>query len=660
VYHWRRVPSPGLRRHLLAFISYVVIGTAFAWPLPLQMSTALPGQPSGDTGVYVWNLWVFRHELVAHDRFPFFTFEILTLASPTPLTLHNYTSFANLLAFFVLPIAGVVRTYNGLLILSCALSAYAMFLLARRRSGDDAASWLAGVAFGFSPFLMARFTAHFSLVQAAPLPIFALLLLKLFQGGSWRTAAGAGLVVAWAYLSDPYYAVYCMLMLLFAIAYSVVTVQAPGPRPAWHRGTWAIDLLILCVAGLIGGILIRGGGRVDMFGLRISMRSLYTPMLVLTVLVAFRLIHALRPRLRWRFPPALLNWRFYAAAAAAGALALAPVLYTMAAQVSGDPGALGAPVLWRSSARGLDLLAFLAPNPLHPWLSPISAEWVATLPEGFVENVTSIPWTIIGILAAGAIVYRVAPPRPWIVWTACFTLLALGPFVHVGGMNTYIPTPWALLRYVPIVGAARMPTRFGVLVAMGFAMLFCLVLAEMRKRSRRPALLAAVAGALLVVELWPAPRTVYSATAPKPVLTIAADPRPLRLLNLPFGIRDGLGSEGDYNSIYQFHQTFHEKELIGGYLSRLPRARLGVYRGSVTLRALMKLSEGRTLTPQERQAAFARAGRAAERFRIGWVLMDRARTSPELAAFARDVFRLRLIESADGYELYEVGAGQHR
>lgn len=618
------------------------------------MSTALPGQPSGDTGVYVWNLWVFRHELVAHHRFPFFTFEILAPASPTPLTLHNYTSFANVLAFFVLPVAGVVRTYNGLLILSSALSAYAMFLLARRRSGDDAAAWLAGAAFGFSPFLMARFTGHFSLVQAAPLPIFALVMLTLYQGGSWKIAGLAGLVVAWAYLSDPYYAVYCMLMLLFVIAYSVVSVKLPELRPAWQRGTWAIDLLIVSVAGLIAGILIRGGGRVDMFGLRISMRSLYTPMLVLTLLLLFRVVFALRPKLKWTLPPVLLNWRVYAAAGVAGALALAPVLYTMAAQASGDAGSLNAPVLWRSSARGLDLLAFLVPNPLHPWLSGVSAPWVATLPEGFVENVASIPWTIFGVLAAGVAIYRIALPRPWVIWTACFTLLALGPFVHVAGINTYIPTPWALVRYVPIVGAARMPTRFGILVAMGFAMLLCLVLAEMRKRSRRPALLTAVAGALLLFELWPAPRTLYSATAPRPVRTLAADPRPLRLLNLPFGIRDGLSSEGNYNAIYQFHQTYHEKQMIGGYLSRLPRGRLGPYRGSVTLRALMTLSEGRTLTPEERRRAFERAPRAAARFRIGWVLIDSARTSPELAAFAREVFRLRLVESADGYELYEV------
>lgn len=647
--------SPAVRRHLAALLGYLAIGVVFSWPLPLVMDTALPGEPSGDTGVYVWNLWVFRHELVEHHRFPFFTFEILSVASPTPMTLHNYTTFANLLAFFVLPLAGIVRTYNGLLIFSCVLSAYALFLLARRRTGDDAAAWLAGVAFGFSPFMMARFTAHFSLVQAAPLPIFALLLLRLYQGGGWPAAAAAGLTVAWAYLSDPYYAVYCMLMMIFTIGYAVVTVHVPDVRPQWRRGLWAIDLAMLCLAGLIAGIVIHGGGRVEVLGLRMSMRSLYTPVLLLTLLAGVRMLFALRPKLLLTAPKTIFNWRPYFVAGVTGLVALSPILYTMVAQASsGTTSSLSAPVLWRSSARGMDLLAFLAPNPLHPWLGGMSASWIATLPEGFVENVASIPWTIIGVVIAAAVLYRISPPKPWVVWTGCFLLLALGPFVHIGGVNTYVPTPWTLLRYVPVLGAARMPTRFGVLVAMGMAMIFCLVLAQLRQRAPRPRLVTMAVGALLIFELLPAPREVYSATPPAVVRTIAADPRPLRVLNLPFGIRDGLSSDGNYSALSQFHQTFHEKPLIGGYLSRLPRARMEEYSRSATLRALIKMSEGQSLTAEERRLARLRARRAARRFGIGWVMIDRARTPPDLADFARDVFRLQLIESAGGYDLYTI------
>ena len=48
----------------------------------------------------------------------------------------------------------------------------------------------------------------------------------------------------------------------------------------------------------------------------------------------------------------------------------------------------------------------------------------------------------------------------WLWMPAVFAAMALGPFVHVAGINTYIPGPWAVLRYVPVVGLARSPSRF--------------------------------------------------------------------------------------------------------------------------------------------------------------------------------------------------------
>ncbi|MDQ3071412.1 MAG: hypothetical protein M3R55_16985, partial [Acidobacteriota bacterium] len=373
--------------------------------------------------------------------------------------------------------------------------------------------------------------------------------------------------------------------------------------------------------------------------------------LVLTALVAARALIAFRPRLSWRVPVALQDWRPYIAAGAAGAAVLSPVLYAMA-QAAGEAGSLGAPVLWRSSARGMDLLAFLAPNPLHPLLGRFSAGWMATLPEGFIENVASVPWTMIAVVAIGMAVYRIPMPRGWPAWTLTFALLSLGPFVHIAGFNTHIPTPWTLLRYVPIIGAARMPTRFGVLVAMGAAMLFCLVLTDMRRRMRRPALITAAIAAVLLFELLPAPRRVYTATIPQVLQTVKADPRQIKVLNLPFGIRDGLSSEGDFSALYQFHQTGHEKALIGGYLSRLPRADRSAYRESATLGALMRLSGGLPLTPEQRARAFESAPGAAQRLSIGWVVIHTARTSDDLRVFAIDAFKLKLVQSAEGYELY--------
>ena len=65
-------------------------------------------------------------------RFPFLTHEILALdPAAVPLTLHNYTTFANVLAFLLLGALDLVTVFNVITIASGVMAAYAMFLFAR-------------------------------------------------------------------------------------------------------------------------------------------------------------------------------------------------------------------------------------------------------------------------------------------------------------------------------------------------------------------------------------------------------------------------------------------------------------------------------------------------------------------------------------------------
>ena len=645
------MPASRARLHAAALFGYVCVAVAFVWPLPMHFASALPGSPGGDTGVYVWNLWVFRHEVVAHSRFPFFTLEILGGGTPpVPLTLHNYTTFANVLAFPLIPWLGPVATFNLLLVASSVASAYAMFFFARARLGDASAAWAAGLLFGFSPFASARMMEHFSLVQAAPLPVFAWLLYRIWGQPTAKLAAAAGAVVAWAYLCDPYYAVYCLLMTVFTVVNSMLLVERNTARPGYPHWAALLDLALLCVGGLIVGILIRGGGQVDFLGIRVSMTRLYNPVLLFTVLAVIRIAMILRARIVWRFP-SLPPLRVTMTAAIACAALLSPVLFAMGATLSHTEW-ISPKVYWRSSAPGVDLLAFLAPNPLHPAFGHFTRGWLTTLPNGFVENVASIPWVAIGVIAAAAVWKRYRLPRPWLAYTAIFVLLALGPFLRVGGVTTYVPGPWALIRYMPVIGAARMPTRFTVVAMLGVAMLLAFALKHFRERSARPNLLAGVVIVLLLFELLPAPRVLHSARVPTIFSIVAEDPRQVRVLHLPFGVRDGLSSRGNFSADSQFFQTFHEKSLVGGYLSRLPDGQVERFRKIPILRVLMRLSEERDVDAATKAEALQTAAEQRERLRVGYVVVSRSRTSEQLLEFAKEAFGLRLLAVDGEWELY--------
>jgi hypothetical protein len=639
------------RRGACALAAFVVLATAQAWPLPAHLSTHFTGAPTGDTGVYVWNMWVFRRE-VLEGTSPLQTSRIFSMSQGADLSLHNYTTFANLVGLPLQGWLGTVAAFNVVYLLNVVLAGFGLYLLARRITGHTAASWLAGALFACSPFLVTRGSAHFSLVAAAPLPLFAWWLLRLWDTRRRPDAIGLGVTLAWAAYCDVYYGVYCVMLGTGFMLSRVCFADARGPATDTRRLRRMLDALIVAILCLVAGVQFIGRGALHLGPLVVSMRTLYTPMLVLTLLVLVRAWITVRPRFGLRVlpePRTLLATS--AVAVVAATVLLAPVIYAIGVRAA--RGALvSPPVPWRSSAPGADLLGLLVPNPNHPLMPEAFPAWLATLPGGIHDQVASLSWVALAVIV---IAWRggARPDRFWALAALGFSLLALGPFLHIAGWNTYVPTPWTFLRYVPVIGEARMPARFGVLAIMCLAVLFAMALAALADRyPRRRRVLIAAAACGLAFELLPVPRTLYSAEIPAVFHQIAADPRPVRVLNLPFGVRDGLSSLGDFNASSQYYQTLHGKRLIGGYLSRVSDRHKAYTRRQPVLSALMRLSEGKPLTETQATRARRFARRFAEAADVAYVVMDRRRVTPELRTFAIELLRLDLVESSGVFDLY--------
>ena len=99
----------------------------------------------------------------------------------------------------------------------------------------------------------------------------------------------------------------------------------------------------------------------------------------------------------------------------------------------------------------------------------------------------------------------------------------------------------------------------------------------------------------------------------------------------PTGVRDGTSSVGNFTARTQFFQTFHNKRLIGGYLSRVSRARVSEVRDDDIVDALFTLSEGGEL-PEDVISALLEQGPSFIREREHRVRRDRLRQGAETAA----------------------------
>ena len=647
-----------LRRHLLAVGAYVLVALAFTWPLLPNLATHLPGSPDGDTGVYVWNQWVFQHELLDHRTLPYFTEKIFRATGRANLSLHNYTAFANILALPLERTLGVVATFNLVYLTLTVLTAYATFLLARRlTSGDTVIAWLAGVLFGWSPVLVTRGMGHFSLAAAAPLPIFVLLLIRIHERPARRDAMLLGVTVAWATACDVYYGVYCVMMALaYLLATSFRITRSGTSQSSTNQRVLvrSVDLLVLSLAGLVLALLVSHGWQFSFLGKVVRVRTIYTPALALTALLSLRMLLKFRPTVR---PMSLeeigATVRVLATAALVSAILMSPLLYAFGVRVLDDRVELST-IFWRSSPPGADAMALIAPNPNSPVAPAALREWIAGLTrDGYLENVASIPFVALAvILLARWTGWR--PPGAPLALTIGSLLLALGPFLRIDGVDTHIPAPWAFLRYLPILRLTRSPARFFIVAMLGITVLFALALRSLAshpRAARRP--LLAAAALLMFVELWPAPRTIFPAAIPSIYSIVANDPRAdASVLELPFGVRDGTMSVGNFTSITQFYQTAHARPIVGGYLSRVSRRRVRENETDPVLGALIRLSESQTLSPDEMERLRTAWPDFVARVPIGYVVLDRNRAADSLRFAVEHALRLEEVADEPPLTLY--------
>jgi hypothetical protein len=643
------------RPHVVALAGYACAALALAWPLPMHLATHLTGSPAGDTGVYVWNQWVFHHELLDNRSLPYFTNSIFAFTGRANLSLHNYTTFQNLLALPLIGAIGSVATFNVVYLLMSLITAYATFLLARHVTGRDAESWIAGLLFAWSPMLVTRGSGHFSLVAAAPLAIFILLLRRAAARERLRDACALGATVWWAASSDLYFAVYCVIIAAVFFLVRLVTVERRTHEHTRRAVPWTLDVLLLSVLGLVIAMAISGGWEFSVFGRVARMRTLYTPMLVFTGLAIIRAAWSFRTTVApvsrgdvWRLV------RVGSIACIVTIVLLSPVLYAVSVRLA-DGRWDTSQVFWRSSPRGIDAAAFVLPNPNHPFAPSAIHDWLTPRPDAYFENVASLTFVALAVIA---IAWRSGwrPQRFWTAMALCFGVLALGPFVHIAGINTYVPGPWAFLRYVPVVGLARTPGRFAIVAMLAVAILFAAALAWLGERwpNRRRVLLVSVA-ALLVFELLPVPRTLFSAEIPAIYRHVAAADGDVRLLELPFGMRDGTSSYGNFTALSQYYQTMHGKPLAGGYLSRISKRRVSDARGIEMVAALMTLSEGKPIDATAEARLIQEGPAFARQTRVGFVMIDRTRAPAALCDFAMRALRLQLVDVEGPLELYRPG-----
>jgi hypothetical protein len=653
-----------LLRHIPAAAFFVILASIWTLPLAQHLSTHLLGRLAGDNVDFLWNFWWMR--TAVESQLNFFHTRYLFVPIGADLTLHTNTALQAFIGATVFRPFPIVAALNLSILAALSLNGFCAYLLAWRITSDRGASAIAGVVYGFSPYISAHLHGHFNLTTAWTMPLVAIAASEAAKPSA-RWAVVAGLVLGITAYIDYYYLVYG-----FALAVCIVVLATLDWSIAWNRPTTAtrrlsrvVAVLVLVDLAAIAAIVVSGGFSVQIGSQRLSAHDPFNLLQVFWILIILWLWLQRRPRvvaLRHAQRPQTRVARTIMIVTGSLLVVAAPLVWGGVRLLS-HGGYVTQRYFWRSAPKGIDVATLVLGNPFHGLWGDAVQRAYGTMGIDMIE---STGWLGIAPVVLAAWALRQSAHRPlgdsiarfvrsWAVLGLLFFVWALGPHLMAFGVNTGMILPQALLRYVPFVANARIPSRAIVVSYLALSVLTAVAAADWRRRFRHGHLALLTIGALVMADYIAAPFEIVAMDRP-PIYEMLRDrPEPGAVCELPLGIRDGFGGRGMFDDRVLFYQTIHQRPMTGGFVARLSPAVAAVYENDPLLAALLSLSETRSgIAPTRSLPNRQRAADSLMRNGITFVVLNRRTAPVGLVAYVERVLPLTLLSQDDGRVLYLV------
>lgn len=596
-------------QHPLVLTLYTLLTLALTWPLVTRLTTHVPGvaQWAFDESTFLWNVWYFKHSVVDQVQSPLHS-ELIWYPLGIDLILYTYNFFHALIAQPLMLAVNLPFASNIALLLSTILSGYGTFLLVS--------------------YLLSR----------APqgLPRVA--------GYGWRVASGAPRTpLLAAFIAGALYAFASNRAIYATLGhYDMVTTQwIPFYALMLLRSLdQALPVATRRKAAALAGLFFAFNGLAEMI------TALFLGIFTLIVLVihlrtAFLTIKHLQSTIQNLALTGLV-----------AALVWGPVLLPILTQFLTNDFSLEG---WGEAIPlSTDLLGWFTSTVLHPvWGSDLVAELRRVQERaqaidgvGFRDiNTVFLGWVSLALAVLGVIAYR-RKVRIWLWTSLIFGIFTLGPFLQINGRYRFdldgveatFPLPFALLHYLPIIKANRAPNRNSVLLMLGLAVLVGYGIywllgdwvsrrVHARQSPNHPMAhsltlsVSVLLTAAILFEHLALPAPLSDARIPAVYAQIAADPRPVSLLQVPLGWRNSFGTWGPERTQIQYFQTGHGKPMLGGNISRAPDFKLDYFQRIPLFQALRNVQINEPVTPELLAAAQAQANDLMYLYNTGYVLL---------------------------------------
>lgn len=170
-----------------------------------------------------------------------------------------------------------------------------------------------------------------------------------------------------------------------------------------------------------------------------------------------------------------------------------------------------------------------------------------------------------------------APVLPifWFLFTLFFFFVVVGPIFYMKDVFAF-PAPYRLLAVLPIIKGILVPCRLVIFMILGLIIMSSFFLADIFARIKMSltvkAMIAFCFVGVFLFENFSLPLPVNDVSIPEVYQKIAGDGQNGAILELPFALSTSFFTIGNVPSsaVLQYYQTAHRKNILGGYISRVP------------------------------------------------------------------------------------------
>lgn len=238
-----------------------------------------------------------------------------------------------------------------------------------------------------------------------------------------------------------------------------------------------------------------------------------------------------------------------------------------------------------------------------------------------------------------------------------FVILSLGHGVNIFGNQIFESRymPFALLKNIPVFTFLRIPARFSLGVNIAVSVFSAFAIKQMLTKLNNKTFYSLSLASIIFLSIFQGflfvPKIRFNQTTKFGFLQTLQQKPSGSVLYVPFGYQDSFDQpNGVYTYSILLSQIYHNKPIIGGYLSYVNPITLQNLHNDIFLQNLISCQKGFVCN----QVSNTDTKLAIEKYNLKYLIIEKNAVSTKTYEFLNTSFKLKMIDTNKNFDILEI------